>query len=537
MSNLNQVNVNGTLYGIEPSDAITKAQLAQSVQASLDKADTALQTVPSTYRTAAAQDEIDDEQDTAIATKYTKPAAGIPLTDLASAVQNSLGKADTALQSADIIDKAAVIIDTASGPVASFPDGADNVPMASVVCEINPLQDLHGYDAPWPAGGTGVNLIPTGTDTSKGYVDQSYLKDDGTIGRVSGIAVSEYFEVKPSTVYRLIKTGEQSMISVSVCFYDSGKAYITGSGEKYNNRADFTVTSPATAAFARVSLPVSAPTPTTLTFWKNANLCPISGFTGLTLYHSGEDTSNHETYPISWETEAGTVYGGTLNVTTGVLTVTHWEFDMGSVTYTESSAYSKRFAALFPTGKVFPMWYSQNIPSGMLICSKYKEKSYQNVWVNGQNDICVYNAGDTMKFGVCEPTSQNAEDFRQAVTGQTVVYKLASPITYQLDPVTVTALLGANNLWHDANGSTNATYRADTTLYIGKKLSTITAMLTAYVEASMTASRAYAVNDFVNVNGQLYRVTAPIANGGTITPGTNATATTIGTQLTTIINS
>lgn len=37
--------------------------------------------------------------------KYSKPSTGIPKTDLASAVQTSLGKADTALQSADITGK------------------------------------------------------------------------------------------------------------------------------------------------------------------------------------------------------------------------------------------------------------------------------------------------------------------------------------------------------------------------------------------------------------------------------------------------
>ena len=59
---------------------------------------TALQSVPNTYRTASAQDVIDDAQDTAISAKYTKPSGGIPKTDLASAVQTSLEKADTALQ-------------------------------------------------------------------------------------------------------------------------------------------------------------------------------------------------------------------------------------------------------------------------------------------------------------------------------------------------------------------------------------------------------------------------------------------------------
>ena len=50
------------------------------------------------YRTAADQDVIDRQQNAAIAAKYTKPASGIPKTDMAEDVQTSLGKADTALQ-------------------------------------------------------------------------------------------------------------------------------------------------------------------------------------------------------------------------------------------------------------------------------------------------------------------------------------------------------------------------------------------------------------------------------------------------------
>lgn len=43
----------------KPSGGIPKSDLASAVQTSLGKADTALQSVPSTYRTAAAQDAID----------------------------------------------------------------------------------------------------------------------------------------------------------------------------------------------------------------------------------------------------------------------------------------------------------------------------------------------------------------------------------------------------------------------------------------------------------------------------------------------
>ena len=51
----------------KPSGGIPKSDLASAVQTSLGKADSALQSVPSTYRTAAAQDAIDASQDEQIA--------------------------------------------------------------------------------------------------------------------------------------------------------------------------------------------------------------------------------------------------------------------------------------------------------------------------------------------------------------------------------------------------------------------------------------------------------------------------------------
>lgn len=80
----------------------------ESIRSGAGKGATALQAVPSTYRTASAQDVIDnglsdrvgaiEEKETGWDGKYSKPAGGIPKTDLASAVQTSLGKADSALQ-------------------------------------------------------------------------------------------------------------------------------------------------------------------------------------------------------------------------------------------------------------------------------------------------------------------------------------------------------------------------------------------------------------------------------------------------------
>lgn len=112
-------NAKGTYS--KPSGGIPKSDLTNAVQTSLGKADTALQsftetdpTVPSwakqTNKPSYTQDEVSDgstykrvsaTEKTTWNNKgtYSKPSGGIPKTDLASAVQTSLGKADTALQS------------------------------------------------------------------------------------------------------------------------------------------------------------------------------------------------------------------------------------------------------------------------------------------------------------------------------------------------------------------------------------------------------------------------------------------------------
>jgi len=122
-----------------PATGIPSTDLADAVQAALTAAGTALQPADLTTlngKVAALEaligedtdgainkfneivaflESITDQQtlsgiiaglNTSIAAKYTKPSGGIPATDLADAVQTSLGKADTALQAADIANKA-----------------------------------------------------------------------------------------------------------------------------------------------------------------------------------------------------------------------------------------------------------------------------------------------------------------------------------------------------------------------------------------------------------------------------------------------
>ena len=57
----------------------------------------------------------------------------------------------------------------------------------------------------------------------------------------------------------------------------------------------------------------------------------------------------------------------------------------------------------------------------------------------------------------------------------------------------------------------------------------------ATVEPSSTASKAYGVGDYLILNSYLYRVTEPIASGNTIVPNTNVVQTTIGETINPIV--
>ena len=100
----------------KPSGGIPKTDLASAVQTSLGKADTALQSAPVTSVNSKTGAVVLTASDVGAGT-YSKPSGGIPKTDLASAVQTSLGKADTALQSAPVTSvnsKTGAVVLTAS---------------------------------------------------------------------------------------------------------------------------------------------------------------------------------------------------------------------------------------------------------------------------------------------------------------------------------------------------------------------------------------------------------------------------------------
>ena len=179
------------------------------------------------------------------------------------------------------------------------------------------------------------------------------------------------------------------------------------------------------------------------------NVRPISGWTGANVVVSPTtDAQDGTTYPISWQAEAGTVYGGTLDVTTGLLTVTMAKVNLGALDWTVSSAFGGCFASSI---------YGMRMNTAASICSNYKSTNT----MSAKLDKVIYtkNNGDTIYAK--DSTYTSAASFKTAMSGVKLVYELATPQTYKLTPTQIALLEGVNNVWADTGDTTVAYLRAD----------------------------------------------------------------------------
>lgn len=114
-----------------------------------------------------------------------------------NAIKGDPGEVTQAELSSELDDKAPVITSSASGSIVQIEDGADGMPVKNLMVQIEPVQDLHGYDSPWPAGG-GKNKLPYLPNTAGTYfgVTVSYDSDnnayvlDGTYAGPGNISLS-----------------------------------------------------------------------------------------------------------------------------------------------------------------------------------------------------------------------------------------------------------------------------------------------------------------------------------------------------------
>ncbi|MBR5013457.1 MAG: hypothetical protein IKY16_02500 [Bacteroidales bacterium] len=135
---------------------------------------------------------------------------------------------------------------SASGAIAHFDDGADDVPLKSWGVTLD--ASLDGYNSVMCVS-EGANLAYiSGTDTENGYVSGQWVNSDGTTSSNENWTISEYLPIPSNT--EMIISGLESNFP-SIAFYDASKTFI--SGIAYNIQTSQTFTTPSNAVYCRIS--------------------------------------------------------------------------------------------------------------------------------------------------------------------------------------------------------------------------------------------------------------------------------------------
>lgn len=264
-----------------------------------------------------AQGKAEDAQDAAETAQAAAEAAAESIEESAEQIaQNTSDIADldddvSELKNATndlALSKAPVITDTATGTIASFPDGADALPLKKLVAQIEPVQDLHGQDSPYPPGGGKNKLNSTETITVEPITfnaDSDYYitaSPNNTDPRPWTYNNSQWFLTLPAGNYKIsweVKTPSTSS-SQGIRVYDSEENLIANSVTPLtftrNGYIDFTlseeesigvITKIYDGAVRFMVCNADAPNPTV--FAPYSNICPISGWTGMNGQRTGKN--------------------------------------------------------------------------------------------------------------------------------------------------------------------------------------------------------------------------------------------------------
>ena len=168
---------------------------------------------------------------------------------------------------------------------------------------------------------------------------------------------------------------------------------------------------------------------------------------------------NGQTYTIQFRDGDNplTVYGGTLDVTSGELVVDRAfltnDYLVNTADY--ESAGRNCYVLIGITLKTL----GASVIDSKLIASALKTDSQDNLYSNRVIGIAHWwNTRIAFSTGDSNVTSKSAFKEWLANNGSDVCYELAEPITYQLTPTQVRTLVGNNNIWADTGNIIEGKY-------------------------------------------------------------------------------
>ena len=374
---------------------------------------------------------------------YFDGAKGDPGDDyiLTAADKEEIAQQTEELLAPAIDTKAPAIWEDASGDIVTFEDGAEDIPLRECMVQIEPMQSGSGDPSPdnvraisgWTCvkvSRTGKNLIPN----IKSQLSETTIM----LGQTEGASVHSLF-LKAGT-YTLTVIG-----TVNGSIYVDSEKTLNG---RLGSMPNCTFTLPEDD-YISLRIYLSA----------GINADTISSFQlefGSTA--TAYEPHQSQTYDITFPAEAGTVYGGTLDVVNGVLTADRAMVDLGTLNYSRTSGSDGTF--VFTTGGFAGRKTGiANIISDCLLTTTITS------WTNAKPNNSICGSATSITVVIRADNYENADDLKTALNGHHAVYELAAPVTYTLTPQEIRTLLGTNNIWADT-GDTAVTYPADTKMFV-----------------------------------------------------------------------
>jgi len=215
-------------------------------------------------------------------------------------------------------------------------------------------------------------------------------------------------------------------------------------------------------------------------------------------------------------------YDGDVYSADGTVTRKYGIVDMGTLTWTYQSG------GFFQTQIAGVKGSDQYTVPFNGICSKYQTGSTSAIRDGNATGIAI---NTTPAVFVRDSSYTDAATFKAAMSGVMLVYELATPTEETAQPYT--EYQKVSKYGTEEYVSTGIVPVGHITKYPTDIVSKVDGLpsdfstLIAPTESAFKATRAYTVNELLIINNTLYKVTSAIANGATITVGTNVQQTTL----------
>lgn len=406
---------------------------------------------------------------------------------------------------------------TVSGSPAHITDALAKAAL-SVLVSIEPIQDLHGYDHPWPAGG-GVNKLDAAYSESitqsKTFVFDAPLpvgaytfsfQSSDTSSQVTSYQLGIYKDTTGSYVfYDVYPSSKKKTFTTS----ETCSKIVLYSNNAYSESVGFTT------VFSGLMIESGS----SASSWEPyENICPISGRTGLSVYRRGKNLLNAATNVTGYyinssgviNQDSGTPssqYTDLIPVEVGkkyTLSLISNRTNSGNNRvhgYDSNGNWVQEINHAAPAvGSDVPFELTGTIYSGIsYVRISYGINDVEAMYEEGNSQTSyepfAYNAYDedwstqagTVYHGTVDPvagqltvdwasiSSYAGETLPGAwisdrdvyapgaspTTGAQVVYELATPLTYQLSAQEVQMLLGENYVWSSSGDTVSVTYYAE----------------------------------------------------------------------------